>query len=76
MGVVWPIVSWPSGILDKHRTLYVCWAVACVFTGIFPLLGVEKKESLSAMYVLIWFQRLSRRLKSLQIIWWSWYGLG
>jgi hypothetical protein len=51
MGVVWPILYWPRAVLYNRPTLSFCWAIACLVTGIFPLLSVEKKEKLSVMYV-------------------------
>ena len=49
MGVMWPLFSWPSRLRSQNSGLALSWAVTCLVTAVFPLLGVDKKETLSAM---------------------------
>ena len=49
MGIAWPLLSWPSHVRSQIPRLFFSWAVICIVTASFPLLGVEKKESLSTM---------------------------
>ncbi|KAG2070141.1 PigN-domain-containing protein [Suillus decipiens] len=46
MGILWPYASWPSHIRSQHPRLLLSWMSSCLVTGIFPLLGVNKKEDL------------------------------
>ncbi|EMD35215.1 hypothetical protein CERSUDRAFT_107194 [Gelatoporia subvermispora B] len=46
MGVAWPLLFWPSDIRGQHRRLLLSWSGACLVTAIFPLLSVDKQESL------------------------------
>ncbi|KDQ54666.1 hypothetical protein JAAARDRAFT_71932 [Jaapia argillacea MUCL 33604] len=48
IGVLWPLVSWSNEVL-KNRLLLLAWIGSCLVTGMFPLLGVDKKESLAAI---------------------------
>jgi phosphatidylinositol glycan class N len=52
MGIAWPLFSLPKKMLLDHCLLFLSWALACLITAVFPLLGVDKKESLCAMQVL------------------------
>ncbi|KAG6873897.1 hypothetical protein C0995_009676 [Termitomyces sp. Mi166 len=47
-GVVWP-VSWPSQILKQNFFLAVVWGLVCLSAAVFPVLPVEKQESLPAI---------------------------
>jgi len=49
MGVIWPLLWWPSRIRSENPRLLLSWAVMCIVTAKFPLLGVHKTESLSTM---------------------------
>jgi GPI ethanolamine phosphate transferase 1 len=48
IGFVWPF-TWPKGNFRKHMPLLVSWSILCLVTAIFPVLSVEKEESLSTM---------------------------
>ncbi|KAG6917574.1 hypothetical protein DXG01_002043 [Tephrocybe rancida] len=48
IGVVWPI-TWPRQKLKQFRLTVVVWAVLCLAAAIFPVLSVEKQESLPAI---------------------------
>ncbi|KAG6917065.1 hypothetical protein DXG01_004037 [Tephrocybe rancida] len=48
IGVVWPI-TWPIEKLKQFRHTVTAWAVLCLVAAIFPVLSVEKQESLSAI---------------------------
>jgi GPI ethanolamine phosphate transferase 1 len=48
IGFVWPF-TWSKGTLRKYIPLSVTWPILSLVTGIFPLLSVEKQESLSTM---------------------------
>ncbi|KAF8076905.1 Phosphatidylinositolglycan class N-domain-containing protein [Lyophyllum atratum] len=45
IGVVWP-VTWPKDRLRKHFTPAILWALLCLVAAVFPILSVEKQESL------------------------------
>ncbi|KAG5727447.1 GPI ethanolamine phosphate transferase 1 [Termitomyces sp. T112] len=49
-GIVWP-VSWPSRILKQNLPLVAVWGLLCLSAGVFPVLPVEKKESLITILV-------------------------
>jgi GPI ethanolamine phosphate transferase 1 len=49
MGFIWPAFSWPRKLVAQHRSLLTAWAASCLATAVFPLLAVDKKESLLAM---------------------------
>lgn len=46
MGLVWPLVGMDAGFRARHRKALGLWAVASVGLAVFPLLPVEKGESL------------------------------
>ncbi|KAJ7738485.1 Phosphatidylinositolglycan class N-domain-containing protein [Mycena maculata] len=48
IGTVWPLCSWTKESRRRLSTLYL-WPVSCLVTGIFPLLSVDKTESLPAI---------------------------
>ncbi|GLB34289.1 putative phosphatidylinositolglycan class N (PIG-N) [Lyophyllum shimeji] len=48
IGVVWPM-TWPKGVLWKYFGSAGLWGGLCLAAGIFPVLSVEKKESLGAI---------------------------
>ncbi|KAI0920282.1 hypothetical protein AcW1_002067 [Taiwanofungus camphoratus] len=49
IGVIWPLCSWPSDIRSRHGLLLLLWSLACLGTAVFPLLSVEKQESIPAI---------------------------
>ncbi|EGN92654.1 hypothetical protein SERLA73DRAFT_117102 [Serpula lacrymans var. lacrymans S7.3] len=49
MGLAWPSYSWPGKMRSERPQLQFLWALSCLVTGIFPLLSVDKKESLAAI---------------------------
>lgn len=53
IGIIWPAIAWPKAVISKNRFLLVCWTSSCLVTGIFPLLAVDKHESLLAMWVVV-----------------------
>ena len=48
IGLLWPL-SWPKDVRYMHPWRLLAWAVACLVTGVFPLLPVDKTESLGMM---------------------------
>jgi phosphatidylinositol glycan class N len=46
--VAWPF-TWPKEKQRRHRLLLATWSTLCLVTSIFPLLSVEKQESLLSM---------------------------
>ncbi|KIJ64347.1 hypothetical protein HYDPIDRAFT_133114 [Hydnomerulius pinastri MD-312] len=46
IGVLWPYCNWPASVLSQNWKLALQWSASCLITGIFPLLAVDKKESL------------------------------
>ncbi|KAF9238476.1 Phosphatidylinositolglycan class N-domain-containing protein [Melanogaster broomeanus] len=46
IGLLWPYCTWPSLVLSQNRWLALQWSLSCLVTGIFPLLAVDKEESL------------------------------
>ncbi|KAI9457866.1 Phosphatidylinositolglycan class N-domain-containing protein [Boletus coccyginus] len=46
IGVLWPYYGWPSSALLQNRQLALQWAFSCLVTSVFPLLPVDKQESL------------------------------
>ncbi|KAK7063739.1 PigN domain-containing protein [Favolaschia claudopus] len=44
IGVVWPLSSWTKESRSRMSRPYL-WTVSCLVTGIFPLLSVDKNES-------------------------------
>lgn len=51
IGLLWPLVSWPTAVRSENRLLWVGWTVSCLGTAVFPLLGVHQEENLIAMWV-------------------------
>jgi phosphatidylinositol glycan class N len=51
LGCVWPTIGMPPAFRERHSRLISAWIVACLATGVFTLLPVEKGESLTVMYV-------------------------
>lgn len=49
MGLVWPIVGTESAFLRREKKLVAAWSGACVVLAVFPLLPVEKGESIAVM---------------------------
>ena len=49
IGVAWPLLSWPDDVREKEWDFFLCWSASCLITAIFPLLSVDKKESILAM---------------------------
>ncbi|KAH0832285.1 Phosphatidylinositolglycan class N-domain-containing protein [Lanmaoa asiatica] len=49
IGVVWPYCTWPSSTLSQNWKLALQWSLSCLVTGVFPLLPVDKKETLSTI---------------------------
>ncbi|KAF9459158.1 Phosphatidylinositolglycan class N-domain-containing protein [Collybia nuda] len=71
IGVVWPL-TWSRQVLTKYTKYAVTWSFLCLTTGIFPLLSVEKQESVPTILsggvlilVAAWFSA-SRVLKHLE----------
>ncbi|KAL4070212.1 Phosphatidylinositolglycan class N-domain-containing protein [Scleroderma yunnanense] len=51
IGVLWPLCTWSTSMLSQNWTLVACWSLSCIVTSIFPLLTVEKTESLPLILV-------------------------
>ena len=51
IGVVWPL-SWRQGSHSPNLQTTLCWVTSCLVTSIFPLLPVDKTESLMTMCVI------------------------
>lgn len=51
IGVLWPYCALPSSTLSQNWKLTLQWTLSCLVTAIFPLLPLDKKESLPTMYV-------------------------
>lgn len=51
MGLVWPFLFWPKEVRSQHLQLLGVWSLACLGTAIFPLLDVNKQESVPTLYV-------------------------
>ncbi|KAG9310904.1 Phosphatidylinositolglycan class N-domain-containing protein [Chiua virens] len=49
IGFLWPCCTWPSSTLLQNRKLALQWTLSCLITAIFPLLSIEKKESLPSI---------------------------
>ncbi|KAI6012879.1 Phosphatidylinositolglycan class N-domain-containing protein [Pisolithus microcarpus] len=50
VGVLWPLITWPSSLLSQNRGLVGLWCGSCIVIGVFPLLAVDKEESLSSIW--------------------------
>ncbi|KAF9221780.1 PigN-domain-containing protein [Gyrodon lividus] len=46
IGILWPYCTWSSSVLSQNWSLALQWSLSCLVTGVFPLLAVDKKESL------------------------------
>ncbi|KAF8439955.1 Phosphatidylinositolglycan class N-domain-containing protein [Boletus edulis BED1] len=49
IGVLWPYGAWPSSTLSQNWKLALQWTFNCLVTAVFPLLPVDKEESLSTI---------------------------
>ncbi|KAI6002424.1 Phosphatidylinositolglycan class N-domain-containing protein [Pisolithus orientalis] len=49
IGVLWPLFTWPSSLLSQNWKLVGLWCGSCIVTGVFPLLAVDKEESLPSI---------------------------
>ncbi|EIN05765.1 PigN-domain-containing protein [Punctularia strigosozonata HHB-11173 SS5] len=45
IGIIWPTLSWPREMWSRNVWLGLSWAGSCLLTSIFPLLSVDKDES-------------------------------
>ncbi|KAG6820926.1 hypothetical protein H0H93_009700 [Arthromyces matolae] len=50
IGVVWPM-TWPHNVLQSNIPSVAVWAFLCLVSAIFPVLSVEKQESLPLILV-------------------------
>ncbi|KAF8840654.1 PigN-domain-containing protein [Paxillus ammoniavirescens] len=46
IGVLWPCLTWPSSVFSQNWRLALQWSLSSLVTGVFPLLAVDKQESL------------------------------
>ncbi|KAF8708239.1 Phosphatidylinositolglycan class N (PIG-N), partial [Rhizoctonia solani] len=46
IGIVWPVLSWPTGFYSQNKRLGLGWTISCLVSGIFTVLSVEKTESI------------------------------
>ena len=51
IGLLWPLLSWPSEFRSKHWPLLVGWSACCLSTAVFPLLSVHQEENLIGVSV-------------------------
>ncbi|KAH7912055.1 Phosphatidylinositolglycan class N-domain-containing protein [Hygrophoropsis aurantiaca] len=51
IGIVWPCYSWPSEMFSQNWKALGSWASTCMITAIFPLLSVDKEESLMTILI-------------------------
>ncbi|KAI6039441.1 Phosphatidylinositolglycan class N-domain-containing protein [Pisolithus marmoratus] len=49
VGLLWPLSTWPSSWLSQNWKLLGLWCGSCIVTGVFPLLAVDKEESLPSI---------------------------
>jgi phosphatidylinositol glycan class N len=49
IGVVWPLVAFSPEFMQQNRGAGAAWTVSCLITAVFPVLPVEKGESLPLM---------------------------
>ncbi|ORY72728.1 Phosphatidylinositolglycan class N-domain-containing protein [Leucosporidium creatinivorum] len=49
MGIVWPTVGMESGFLRREKMLIGAWGTSCAVLAVFPLLPVEKGESIAVI---------------------------
>ncbi|KAJ3517601.1 hypothetical protein NLJ89_g404 [Agrocybe chaxingu] len=45
IGAIWPL-TWNKGLISNNLTTAMFWTLSCMITAIFPLLSVDKSESL------------------------------
>ncbi|KII90223.1 hypothetical protein PLICRDRAFT_40419 [Plicaturopsis crispa FD-325 SS-3] len=46
IGIAWPLIAWPTATISRKRFLLCGWMLSCLVTAVFPLLPVDKEESL------------------------------
>ncbi|KAK4054782.1 Glycosyl phosphatidyl inositol anchor synthesis [Microbotryomycetes sp. JL201] len=46
MAFLWPLFGMTTGFRKTHTPLIVCWIVSCLLLAVFPMLPVEKGESI------------------------------
>ncbi|KAI0075163.1 PigN-domain-containing protein [Panus rudis PR-1116 ss-1] len=46
IGIVWPLAFWPREFFSRDMGLLAGWATVCLVTAVFPLLDVNKQESI------------------------------
>ena len=51
IGLLWPLLSWPSEVRSKRWPLLLGWSACCLGTAVFPLLSVHQEENLIGMSV-------------------------
>ncbi|KAJ8519640.1 hypothetical protein ONZ45_g3434 [Pleurotus djamor] len=49
IGFAWPLYAWPRGLLRTNTQLFGGWCFSCLVMAVFPLLPVDKSESLIAI---------------------------
>ncbi len=49
IGVLWPLVGWPSQARKGNWRLLLAWTACCLGTAVFPLLSVHQEENLIGM---------------------------
>lgn len=49
MGVAWPLLGMGRSFAEKHWKLVGAWTASCIVLAVFPLLPVEKGESIITM---------------------------
>ena len=50
IGLFWPLF-WPRNAATENWKLLLAWVAVCLGTAVFPLLSVDKQESMPLMYV-------------------------
>ncbi|RDX46041.1 alkaline phosphatase-like protein [Lentinus brumalis] len=46
IGVLWPLVGWPSQARKENWRLLLAWTACCLGTAVFPMLSVHQEENL------------------------------
>ncbi|KAF8885809.1 Phosphatidylinositolglycan class N-domain-containing protein [Infundibulicybe gibba] len=49
IGVAWPLLFWSRRTLSRLSLYAAAWALVCIITGIFPLLTVDKTETIASI---------------------------
>lgn len=49
MGIAWPIIGMENAFVRREKKLVGAWGASCAILAIFPLLPVEKGESIAVM---------------------------